>query len=239
MTTKEKSQISRAVQIASAKELNAQALAAFRAQEPNISQQQGSTSKLRTEKDGRRFAVRSLRALERLDYASQFKRLGDQQTVRLFDSWSAKAESEDTEDPGVMMIARAGPQTPVLKDAFDKIYHDGTEEARRGFFVVMTDYIGATVCGAGIPDISRYQRDDECQPWGSANYRNPKAAARAIAKGKEVYRFRPLTKAEKRTAAKEKSAARAAEAQARRKAKLQRQLRDLARRLSELDHAAE
>lgn len=138
---------------------------------------------LQTEKDGRLFAIALLADFEKLDKPGKFAE---------FSSWSANTEREDESDPGVVMIFRKTAQTDILKRAFDALYQ-GSEQARNGFFVVLTDFVGSTMSGA-VPAVN-YYRDEEkaggLEPWGSVIYKHPRKAADAIAAGKVVYRANP------------------------------------------------
>lgn len=134
--------------------------------------------RLTTEADGRKFAISMLEKFEKLDPGARFS------------SWSANAEAHDGAESGVMMIFRQSAQTDIAKRACDAIYQ-ATEEARNGFFVVLTDFIGGELEQGG-KNSERYremEKAGELQPWGSMIFKNPAKVVDAIAAGETCYRI--------------------------------------------------
>lgn len=133
-------------------------------------------TRLKTEKDGRLFAVALLQSLRDDD-------LGEPRS-KGYSAHSAKAEGKS--HPGGIGIYRTKPQTDVIRRRIEELYKRGTQQAIAGFYVVLTDWIGSVLEG-GVPDPELYLKKGECDPCGSVIYRDPKAAAKAIASGAGSY----------------------------------------------------
>lgn len=185
------------------------------------------SGKLETQKDGRLFAIELLQNVAALHVIGA-KRIQ-------WSAWNARTETEC--EYGVMSINRKGPQSAILKDAFDVLY-SATEEARRGFFTVFTDYLGCFMCGGYEKEPREYlkaERAGEIAEWGSVHFRNPKKAAAKIKaaeknaeRAEPDYKFRPLTIAERA----EISASRRKTADRKRLAKRAEVLKEKAREIS-------
>ena len=225
MTTKEKTRTNRttkpkagAVRIASPKELQAQAVAAL-----------GTAPKLATEKDGRLYAITMLRKTTR-ELSMMEAAPGS------FSPYSGR--SEETEVTGAIVgIWRKGPQYDGYKRAFDDLYAHATPAAINGFFAVVTDFFGSAIVGGGVLDVDQLpasERRGDFEPWGTVNYRDPKKAALALAKGKTYYRYRPMTQAEKRSEAKRRKVVAERKALEVRKANLQAQISSAAHALAKI-----
>lgn len=132
--------------------------------------------RLKTEKDGRLFAVALLQTL-------RDSSLGEPRG-RGFSPHSAKAEGDSY--PSGIGIYRTKPQTDVIRRRIEELYKRGTQQAIAGFYVVLTDWIGSVLAG-GVPDPELYLDRGECDPWGSVIYRDPEAAAKALAHGEDAY----------------------------------------------------
>ena len=88
----------------------------------------GKTMPLRTQKHGRLFAIELLKRIESMSRQSPF-------------SCVDEAPGDEPDKP-----YRFPPQSPMIREAFDRIYA-APEEARRGFFVVMTEELGSRGIG--------------------------------------------------------------------------------------------
>ncbi len=96
-----------------------------------------STSiKLRTQKDGRLYAIALLKRIERVPEGE-------------FASYLRCQPKEDT--------TRDGPQSDLILRAFERVMRVGSPQAVLGFFVVMTDFIGSARVG--------YVRPESFQKW--------------------------------------------------------------------------
>lgn len=135
---------------------------------------------LQTEKDGRLFAMAMFAALEEVDV----------------DTMNASSEDEDG-STGTMLIFRGKGQDATLKQWMDELYARGTPEARNGFYVVLTDYIGSVIGGAVPSPASEYYADKEedgkLEAWGTVNYRDRFGAQSALANGESAYAPRVLS----------------------------------------------
>lgn len=138
---------------------------------------------LRTEKDGRLYAIAMFEALEELDT--------DTMSACSEDVWTAGANA------GQMVIFRKMPQDATFKQWVDELYARGTTEARNGFFVVLTDYVGSVIGGSVPSPASEFYKDQEgegqLEPWGTVNFRDEYAAKAALASGDEFYSPRVLS----------------------------------------------
>src|ERR1051325_5867391 len=83
--------------------------------------------KLDTVKDGRLFAIQLLRDI---------KKAARQSTDDPFSC----CERADEEIGAYVMP----PQTTIIRDAFDRVYAEATAEAKRGFWIVITDAFGSS-----------------------------------------------------------------------------------------------
>jgi hypothetical protein len=129
---------------------------------------------LESEKDGRLYAIAMLEALEEA---------GDENT-------GADAEGEDSPegDRLIMNIYRTTPQATPARKWIEELYQYGTPDAIAGFYVVVSHYFGAAT--GGTPSLEHFcemEAAGEWPPAGSVIYRDPKAAAAAIAAGKDQY----------------------------------------------------
>lgn len=84
--------------------------------------------KLRTQKDGRLFAIKLLKDIDAVCEGG-----GEVQFMAV--PW-------EIVDGGRHYYP---PQSPMIREAFDRIYSEGSDEARAGFFVIITERLG-TVC---------------------------------------------------------------------------------------------
>lgn len=94
---------------------------------------------LDTEKDGRLYAVALLNEIQRR--ADKGKE----------GEFSAIPSTPD-QDPGDTVAFRTGPQSSLIVDAFDQIYAVN-EDTRRGFFQIITDYLGQANIGTYDPEV--------------------------------------------------------------------------------------
>lgn len=92
---------------------------------------------LRTQKDGRLFAIELLKKIAAMSPGAPFSCVDD-------------APGED-DGPRVPFP----PQSSMIREAFDQIYA-APEEARAGFFVVMTEELGGR--GVGRVDLEAYEK---------------------------------------------------------------------------------
>lgn len=100
--------------------------------------------KLVTVKDGRQFAISLLVDLVNTNLASSD------------DVFSCLAKADD--EAGSYDMPE---QTTVIRDAFDRIYSEATEDARRGFWIVITDAFGAAyTIGKMEPETYQQYEDD-------------------------------------------------------------------------------
>ena len=132
--------------------------------------------RLKTEKDGRLYAIALLQTLRDDD-------LGEQRSEG-YSPHSAVAEGKS--HPSGISIYRTKPQTDVIRRRIEELYRRGSQQAIAGFYVVLTDFIGSTLAG-GVPDPELYLKKGECDPWGSVIYRDPKKAKAAIESGEGGY----------------------------------------------------
>lgn len=138
---------------------------------------------LKTEKDGRIFAIAMLQACEAEFGAEVHNGVGP--------AYHAAAEGQP-DAAGVVGIFRTDPQSPTLARWIGRLYRYGTDEAIRGFYVIFTDFIG-TVVACGSPDPAVYARDEaegRFGAWGSVAYSDPMVASAALANGKTEYTAR-------------------------------------------------
>jgi hypothetical protein len=82
---------------------------------------------MRTQKDGRLFAMDLLKRIEEPAHRGEF----------------SAVDTQDDPEEGTFKFP---PQSPMIREAFDRIYA-ADEAARLGFFVVMSEYIGQSVIG--------------------------------------------------------------------------------------------
>lgn len=87
--------------------------------------------KLETEAQGRKFAIEFLKEIERRHATDEF---------------SAIQSEPDQMEPGAMVVYRTGPQSSLIRDTFDVVY-TLAEEMKRGFFTIISDYLGASPNG--------------------------------------------------------------------------------------------
>jgi hypothetical protein len=92
--------------------------------------------KLDTEAQGRKFAIELLKEVERRQRTDEF---------------SATAFGHDPIEPSQINVYRTGPQSRLIVDAFDVIY-SVNEDSRRGFFTIITDYLGTAPSGHFYPE---------------------------------------------------------------------------------------
>ncbi len=87
---------------------------------------------LDTQAQGRAFAVRFLETLESMSDRDQI--------------FSANARMPDEDEPSGELVRREGPQSDLIRRTFDAVYA-ADEEARRGFFQIITDQLGTAPSG--------------------------------------------------------------------------------------------
>ena len=93
-------------------------------------------ARLRTQKDGRMFAVELLKYIE------------DERSEN--GAFSIIDREPDPVAPKETCVYRTGPQSQAIRRAFDAVYA-APEPARHGFFAVMTDYLGQSPDGHFFP----------------------------------------------------------------------------------------
>lgn len=92
---------------------------------------------LRTQKDGRLFAIELLKKIEAMSADSPFSCVDD-------------GPGDDDGPPFLFP-----PQSSMIREAFDQIYA-APEDARAGFFVVMTEELGGR--GIGHVNLEAYEK---------------------------------------------------------------------------------
>jgi hypothetical protein len=92
--------------------------------------------KLETAAAGRQFAIDLLKEIEQRQSTDEF---------------SATAFGHDPIEPSQINVYRTGPQSDLIVNTFDVIY-SVSAEARRGFFQVITDYLGTAPSGHFYPE---------------------------------------------------------------------------------------
>lgn len=140
--------------------------------------------RLKTEKDGRLFAIAAFLAAE----------TEIEEAKNGFSPLTHRAE--DTSHTGkprgsIMSIYRNKPQSDCLKRAFAQLFKEGTEQAINGFFAIWTDYVGMVMEGCA-PDTASdlyagEERGRKIKPWGSITYSDPEAAKAAMKAGHYQY----------------------------------------------------
>ena len=168
MVTKQRSKAKSAqgagTEISSARELQQQAQAALSA-----------APILKSEKDGRLYAIAMLEALEEV---------GD-------DLAGADTEGEEYASKGgtlTMNIYRTAPQATPARKWIEELYRYGTPDAIAGFYVVVSHFFACSTHGTPSLEYFREREDaGEWPPAGSVIYRDQKAAEAAIAAGKDQY----------------------------------------------------
>jgi hypothetical protein len=91
--------------------------------------------RLETAAAGRRFAIELLKEIEQRQATDEF---------------SAIAFGPDPLESQEVSVYRTGPQSDLIVKAFDVIYRVN-ENARRGFFQIITDYLGTAPSGHFYP----------------------------------------------------------------------------------------
>ena len=135
---------------------------------------------LKTEADGRRYAIALLEAFE--------KEVIDGER-RGFAVYAGTTEGEA--EPGVICINRDRPQTDTLKRWVSRLYARGTPAAIDGFFTVATDYLGSGIAGA-LGEAALYSEQEQAgalDSSGGMKFRRPEQAQLALAKGEKFYRL--------------------------------------------------
>lgn len=101
--------------------------------------------RLRSQKDGRLFAIALLKSLET-------------DVTGVFASYQRL--------PGDEAASRKGPQSDVILRAFERVMYFGTTNALLGFFCVMTDFIGTAQDGYVYPkSFEKWERQGRLQYW--------------------------------------------------------------------------
>lgn len=130
---------------------------------------------LSSEKDGRLYAIAMLEALEEA---------GEEST-------GADTECESSDSKGdtlTMYIYRTAPQRTPARKWIEELYQYGTPDAIAGFYAIVSHYFGIST--HSTPSLERFREMEDAGEWppaGSVIYRDPKAAAAAIAAGKDEY----------------------------------------------------
>lgn len=127
---------------------------------------------LRTERDGRLYAIAMLEAV-----ANECA-----PTEEGYSPHSALAEAPDALASGEVGIWRKAPQTDVFKRWIGELYAYGTPDAINGFYVVFTDAYGGPTTQGAVDSAEQYaklERAGLLAPWGSVKYRDPAKAAKA------------------------------------------------------------
>lgn len=130
---------------------------------------------LSSEKDGRLYAIAMLEALDEA---------GDENPGA-----DAEGESMDSEgDKLTMNIYRTAPQATPARKWIEELYQYGTPDAIAGFYVVVSHFFACST--HGTPSLEHFSKMEDAGKWpqaGSVIYRDPKAAAAAIAAGRDQY----------------------------------------------------
>jgi hypothetical protein len=92
--------------------------------------------RMETAAEGRKFAIELLKEIERRQRTDEF---------------GATAFGSDPLEPQRVSVYRTGPQSRLIVDAFDVIY-SVNEDSRRGFFQIITDYLGTAPSGHFHPE---------------------------------------------------------------------------------------